>query len=263
MRQIKDRTELDKALKAHFTRGVITNNFVSPEVFEREMQAGNLFFHQWDGGVIYMQKREFFNKLHFDIIDADIPLDIELPKVSVTEVIGRNNDEAGKKAARFFKEMGFKTHLERVRLTRKGNEKVDLGPWDGKVELATIDDCNEVLRSIKATFDNYAGCVPTSDELKRDIEAGNLLVAKKEGKLCGYLHIERKSKTSLEIGHIATLEHARGKKVAQKMMGTYINCFDAPIRRSWVGRENVASIELHMKNNFGLDGFSSEILILE
>lgn len=266
-KQIETAEQLSELMKKlsdfHFQRGVLTNNFLSPQMLERDVQAGRLLAYDFSGGVLVFRQRGGHFRMYYDLLpteELEQSLEaLDFPTPCVTEIAMRQGGENS--AVSCFEKRGFVCGLERVRLTRRSDERVDLGPWAGEVKLAAEADCAELLASMKESFDELMGCLPTRDELMADIKDGEVLVAKKDGELCGYLQM-RRSNAFVEIQHVATLPHARGQKLAQRLMAEYINNFPTKTRRSWVGKDNLASLNLHRRNGFAEDGYTSKVLVL-
>ena len=121
-----------------------------------------------------------------------------------------------------------------------------------EVPPMTAGEAHELLGSC---FSPLTGCLPSVEELEEDLCFNRILVSGGEGLL------RFSGGRIAEIRHLAVVETARGKDIAQSLVARF-NTRTADRRALvWTGVDNSAALHVYEKAGFVPDGWRSVVLI--
>ena len=213
------------------------------------LRREELSFCATDGGLYILRRREGYSLLTFLIKGGPVP---ELPGTVVTELVTRPGDRG--EAAELFEIAGFDKLLRRVRLTRPA------GAADGPgkaVYKASPSELSEVDRLLRSSFDPLTGCLPSQDELCRDLAEGKVFAVSETGRLAGVLRASGRR----EIRQLCVGEPYRGKGYAGALVEAFLAENGNGRCSVWTGSENAAALAVYKKHGFSADGYTSTVFI--
>lgn len=251
MKQIESYESFAAKTAAFFGRGMATNCFLSRDILEREIAAGNLYFSETEGCLLLFRKRQTHWQMYFYLADG-VPTLPQLP--CVTEIACRARDTALLEAVNRLKNAGLQCLCTRH---RRKHPAVEV--QDSTAVFAQARDLEAAFALLQASFSPLTGCLPTQEELLRDIQNRELLLLKKDDQIAGLLHFQN-TKPALEIRHLATDAAFRGQGVASALLQSLFTLPDVRAFRVWVVDGNTAAERLYEKHGFGKDGFFSHVL---
>lgn len=244
-------------MRYHIRRGILTNNFVSGERRSDCIAAGRLSYHCEGENLFLLEDREDFSRLYFDIIDIDsfVALDTS-EKPVVTEIVLRPGDEKTLAALEAFSQKGFERILIRERMQRRAGSIS--GDKQGAVP-AVRADTKAAGALLRKNFAPFTGCLLSTQELLREIDAGMIYKLSVEDRFAGLLHFST-DKKGIEIRHLAVYEQYRGKGIASRLLRRCLTEHEAGARL-WVSKDNKAAKAFYQKHDFSADGWESYVMI--
>ena len=258
MRQIGDFGEISRLVTAHMKPGVFTNNFITSDQYRAEISSGTLYAHEWDGGLLFLRKRDGWHLLTFYVHDVEAAPGVELPPDTVTE-IAQKPGGAASIAVGFWEQAGLNPEFERIRMARSaGSESV---PGDHTAHIVREADFDGVLALLNGSFDPSTGCLPTETELRDDIMQGNVLCVK-DSTVCGVLRTVTRS-ASVEIRQLAVREDMRGRGVAKSLVQAFVERYGDKKSTVWLIDGNAPALHVYTSAGFALDGWKSTVLTIK
>ena len=130
-------------------------------------------------------------------------------------------------------------------------------------KAATEGLCEEIFELFCASFDRYTGCLPTLSELQKAADEERIIVACKDGELCGALLYENSGVVST-LCNLAVAQNMRGQGFGNSLVLQWREKMAAenrPVLRLWVAEKNEGAIALYEKHDFKPDGMKSAVLI--
>lgn len=257
MRQISSYDELPPLLAAQWKRGVLTNALLTPGDYRREIAAGTLWVHAWDGGLLLLRRRDGSWRMNFYLTNPDLPAELPAEGPVVTEIAFRPKDAGLQKTVGFWQENGFTLLFRRERLVFPEDYPIPPGPFP--VRAAGLKDSDAVQTILTDCFDPLTGCLPTPGQLRQALEAGHILIAAApEGPPAGLLHIQPE-KRGTQLRHLAVTAPYRRKGAAQSLLSAYRGQAHGP-GTVWVRTDNEAAEHTYRKNGCTPDGWMSAVL---
>lgn len=256
MERVEQFEALAPRLSAQMKRGVVTNNFLSREDYDREIALG-LLVRETEGCLELLRRRQDYYVLNFYLQPGAAP---SLPPVDlpvVLELVWRPRDAAATAAAaKQFETLGFVRQFSRKRWQRQPE------PWlsSGQVRFAGIDDASAVLSLMERSFDHFGGCIPAQDMLARDLSERQVLAAWDEDGLAGLLHFQR-GRAASEIRHLAVRPDCRKQGLASALLGAYLQETQGQKSQVWARQGNVPAERFYEKYAYRPDGWESVVLL--
>lgn len=244
MKEVTDFKALSKEIMKYFKRGVITNNFLSPESLKCEIKEGNLFYEPGEDSLEIFVKRSGFYRLYFYALNDGVLFGNQEQKT----VCDFSGDDHG-----ILKNNGFLPYLLRVRLACEKSELNKMEAAKGEIR-----DLDEIFALSESAFDRYSGYTPTKEELKSDILKERIYIRTIDGKIAGFLRYGINGKTA-EIKHLCTNERFRRKGVARTLLTMFLSENEKSV--VWTGAENTAALALYQSMGFKKDGYQSTVYI--
>lgn len=242
MKEVTDFKELSSKIMKYFKRGVITNNFLSPESMKCEIKEKNLFYEQDDNFLNIFVKRDGFYRLYFYALNDKVLFKNTMPK-TVCDFAG---DDHG-----VLINNGFLPYISRVRLTCDCADFEKMAP-----EAAEIADSEQIYNLAQAAFDKYSGYTPTRTEISEEILKGKIYIKKIGSETAGFLRYGISGKTA-EIKHLCVSEKFRRKGIAGELVSMFLS--ESTKSVVWTGTENAAALALYKEMGFFEDGCKSTV----
>ena len=277
IKKVNSYEEISKLIFLNFKKDVITNNFISKEDFENEINQGKLYYISFEKGLFILRDRgDFFilnyylrNVLANEIIDIIHNL---INKSLVVEIVGKSEEDLKYlKAIDIFTNLGMKEAVKRERFSKKKNEEVgvstdnkhvgNVSNEDVNVEYCEINDFVDIHELLNSNFNKYYGCIPSVVSIKEDIISNNFYKAVLDNRIVGLLHIKKPNNSS-EIRHLVVDKLYRNRGIANALIQKYDN--DISVNKTvWTGKDNISAQKIYERNGYARDGYLSTVLILE
>lgn len=183
-------------LSAQLRRGVVTNCFLSPADYQREIDAG-LFYEEGDGFLLLLRQRAGYRLLNFYLHPGAKLCLPEQPSPLITELACREKDQdAMRRAQDALCALGFAECFRRLRRTRAAV------PAPNNAEAPTEASFEAVRAFLLEQFDPLTGCIPPDEELRQAVSAGQVLcLSDADGHF--WLAALRAGRAQCEIRHLA------------------------------------------------------------
>lgn len=261
MKQVKSYETLAPLLSAQLRRGVVTNCALSAEDWRREIEGGGLYARDWEGGLLLLRRRCGHVLLYFYLqAGADLPEDLVWEGPTVLEIAARPRDEGLLKSVELWRKRGFQLLFRRERLALPGNTQVPAGSGPLVARMAKAADVAGLWTLLRDSFDPLTGCLPTREELERDVEAGNMVCLDvPEGGVAGLLHITP-GRGATQLRHLAVDRRYRRLGGAKEMLACYLERTGFAKSLVWVRTDNEPGRSFYIKNGYVPDGWGSAVL---
>ena len=235
MRRVESYAALAPLLSAQLRRGVVTNCFLSPADYQREIDAG-LFYEEGDGFLLLLRQRAGYRLLNFYLHPG---AKLCLPETAVplvTELACREKDQtAMRRAQDALCALGFAECFRRLRRTRAAV------PAPNNAEAPTEASFEAVRAFLLEHFDPLTGCIPPEEELRQAVSAGQVLC---------------------EIRHLAVRADCRGHGYAGRLLAMLEAKTGGQKCAVWARVGNAPAEHFYEKNQFQPDGWQSVVLRL-
>lgn len=255
MRRVESYAALAPLLSAQLRRGVVTNCFLSPADYQREIDAG-LFYEEGDGFLLLLRQRAGYRLLNFYLHPG---AKLCLPGQTlplVTELACREKDQdAMRRAQDTLCALGFAECFRRLRRTRAAV------PVPDNAETASEASFEAVRAFLLAQFDPLTGCIPLAEELRQAVGAGQVLCLMDADGISGLLHYAP-GRAQCEIRHLAVRADCRGHGYAGRLLAMLEAKTGGQKCAVWARVGNAPAEHFYEKNQFQPDGWQSVVLRL-
>ena len=258
MKQIQSYEELSPLLSAQLGRGVVTNAALGAEDWRREIAAGALWCQSWPGGLILLRRREGRAVMNFYLRELAVPEGLAWDGPTVLEIPARPRDEGLLQAADFWQAQGFRALFRRERLALPKGAAVAAGPLPARI--ARREDAEALGALLRESFDSLTGCLPTEEELARDLDSGCVVcVDGPDGRAAGLLRLGT-GRGSTQLRHLAVGAAFRCRGGAQSLLARYLEHTGFAKSLVWVNGDNEPARRFYAKNGYRPDGWTSLVL---
>ena len=255
MRRAESYAALAPLLSAQLRRGVVTNCFLSPADYQREIGDG-LFYEEGDGFLLLLRQRAGYRLLNFYLHPG---AELRLPEKTgplVTELACREKDQyAIRRAQDALCALGFMECFCRLRRTRAAV------PAPNNVEDAAAVSFEAVRAFLLEQFDPLTGCIPPDEALRQAVGAGQVLCLTDADGISGLLHYAP-GRAQCEIRHLAVRADCRGRGYAGQLLKLLEAKTGGQKCAVWARVGNAPAEHVYEKNQFQPDGWSSVVLRL-
>lgn len=260
MKTAESYEELAPLLSAQLRRGVVTNAALTAEDWRREADSHTLRYESWEGGLLLLRRRETHTLLNFYLRELFLPEDLAWDSPTLMEIAARPRDERLQQAAEFWRGQGFQELFRRKRITLPRGTVIPAGDSPLRPRAANRQDARRVWELLRANYDPMTGCLPTREELDRDLDGGNVLcVDSPEGEVAGILHIVR-GPSCIQDRHLVIDPAYRRLGGAQRLLSFCAERTGFPRTVLWVGTDNAPALGLYDKIGYVADGWTSTVL---
>ena len=251
MRRVESCAALAPLLSAQLRRGVVTNCFLSPADYQREIDAG-LFYEEGDGFLLLLRQRAGYRLLNFYLHPGAKLCLPEQPSPLVTELACREKDQdAMRRAQDALCALGFAECFRRLRRTRVQNT----------AETPAEASFEAVRAFLLEQFDPLTGCIPPDEELRQAVSAGQVLCLSDADGISGLLHYAP-GRAQCEIRHLAVRADCRGRGYARRLLRLLEAKTGGQKCAVWARVGNAPAEHFYEKNQFQPDGWQSVVLRL-
>jgi len=258
MKQINALSELSPMLTAQWKKGVMTNAAFSAERFRSEIENGTLYVQEIPDGLLLFRKRDGFYRLNFYLQpEADLS-GLLFPGDTVMEIASRPQDTSLKCAERMWQQKGFAFLFGRTRVAwTEPYETLSLNPAY-TIRPALQSDADAAMQLLLDRFSVRTACLPNFQELRSDIETGNLwLAVTPQNEVIGVLHTVSEKK-SVQVRHIAVSQSHKKQGVATQLLCALRQRTDGKIFL-WVSDNNTPARQLYDKLGFTTENWTSTV----
>ena len=248
MRRVESCAALAPLLSAQLRRGVVTNCFLSPADYQREIDAG-LFYEEGDGFLLLLRQRAGYRLLNFYLHPGAKLCLPEQPSPLITELACREKDQdAMRRAQDALCALGFTEAFFRLRRTRAAI------PVQNTAETPAEASFEAVRAFLLEQFDPLTGCIPPD-------EAGQVLCLSDADGISGLLHYAP-GRAQCEIRHLAVRADCRGHGYAGRLLRLLEAKTGGQKCAVWARVGNAPAEHFYEKNQFQPDGWQSVVLRL-
>ena len=245
MRKIENFAQISDLLNAQLKKGVITNNFLRGDDYTREI-ANGLYIHGADGALLLFRERGDHLVMTFYLHPNAVLSLPETDRPVVTELSCRAKDaEAMANAAEQFCALGFREVLRRTRRTRKP----EAFPVETTAVPAKPEDFEDISRFLSEHFSALTGCLPTADDLRKNLEDGHTVITRDEKGVSGVLHFA-----------VSVRANCRGKGLAGELLTAYLAATDGAKSQVWARTGNAPAEHFYEQHGYRPDGWTSAVL---
>lgn len=230
MKKITDYSEVSPLILKYFKKGVMTNNFLTPEDYKAEIKEGRLFYLAGDEFLNLYVKRDGFFIMYFYTFSKDFIF----PKIDepiISDVPGEYSEI-------------LENNCYKKVLTRIGLEKPLEDGENSFGESAREEDAEEIFFLMGKNFDKFSGYLPNLTQVREECRGGLIKIEKSSGEISGILRTGKKGKV-LVIKHLLTNEKYRGTGVAKRLLSGIKDKSTV-----WTGNKNTAAINLYKSMGF-------------
>ena len=247
MRRVESYAALAPLLSAQLRRGVVTNCFLSPADYQREIDAG-LFYEEGNGFLLLLRQRAGYRLLNFYLHPGAKLCLPEQPSPLVTELACREKDQdAMRRAQDALCALGFTEAFCRLRRTRAAIPAPDSAETASEASF-------EAVRAL-------TGCIPPDEELRQAVSAGQVLCLMDADGISGLLHYAP-GRAQCEIRHLAVRADCRGHGYAGRLLAMLEAKTGGQKCAVWARVGNAPAEHFYEKNQFQPDGWRSVVLRL-
>ena len=240
MRKIENFAQISDLLNAQLKRGVLTNNFLRGDDYTREI-ANGLYIHEADGALLLFRERGDHLVMTFYLHPNAVLSLPETDRPVVTELSCRakDADAMANAAEQFCKPEAF--------------------PVETTAVPAKPEDFEDISRFLSEHFSALTGCLPTADDLRKNLEDGHTVITRDEKGVSGVLHFAV-SRASTEIRHLAVRADCRRKGLAGELLTAYLAATDGAKSQVWARTGNVPAEHFYEQHGYRPDGWTSAVL---
>lgn len=261
MKNIASYEEIAPLLRKYLKKGLITNHFMNADEYKYAISKNKLSFYEWNGGNIFLNHKDDFYKLTYQLLDLKYNLDVKLSEKIVIEITKRQLDDSFYDVVNYWKENGFNDVLNRIRLSQEKLNKDDctLECENVRISLCTVEELCNVNFLLTKNFNKYTGCLPDEVQLEEFLKCGFILGAYINNNLVGILHFSHKRGLS-EIRHLCVNKEFRKMAVASLLISAYHSKFAENRKYVWCAKDNYAAKKLYKNFGYCEDGWESTVL---
>ena len=238
--------------------GFTSNLYAPREQVERWCADGVLRAVTGDGAMLLLRAERGFDRL-YHVAESQAELGAVLALLPrgtyTTDLVGQG--DALVQVCATYASVGFAARTTLIRMTRGQPDE----PSEADVTVATSEDAPAVAALLDRLLDPLAEQIPDVEELRREAEAGRLLIVRKGGEVAGMLLYDLQGFTAhLRLWHVDG--NARGKGVGRRLMAGFLSrCASARRLVLWVIGDNERSIAIYRHYGFAPDGLLDRIMI--
>lgn len=260
MKLVESYEELAPLLSAQLRRGVVTNAALTPEDWRREIAGRTLWCQSWEGGLLLLRRRENRALLNFYLRELSLPNGLTWDGPVLLEIAARPRDEGLLRAVDFWREQGFQELFRRKRIALPKGAVIPAGDSPLLPRAADLGDAQRVWALFQEHYDPITGCLPTEEELARELDAGNVLCAVSAGgDVAGMLHFIQ-GPGCIQTRHLAMDRLYRRQGGAQRLISFCAERTGFLRNVLWVRTDNAPALRLYDKIGFVPDGWGSTVL---
>ncbi len=230
MNKIADYKEVSPLILKYFKKGVMTNNFLTPDDYKAEIEEGRLFYEKGDDFLnLYVKRDGFFIMYFYTFSDEFIFPETTEPVVC----------DVPEEFSKIMENNGFEKVLTRIGLEKPADEGESFFE-----NSASEEDAKEIFSLMEKTFDKFTGFSPNLSQVRKECSGGLFKIEKLEGEISGVLRIGKKGKV-LVVKHLLTNEKLRGRGVAKRLISGIKDKSTV-----WTGSANTPAINLYKSMGF-------------
>ncbi|MDD3393038.1 MAG: GNAT family N-acetyltransferase [Anaerotignum sp.] len=241
------------------SKGEKTNFFFSEKEVLLLVQKEKLTRVDFDGGVYFFVKEDTFHRIFYFLEKGKSP--VCLPELTEPMILEEVLLAARERipSEETWEKLGFMPYLERKRLFLMAKNVI---PEERKPIFATEEMLDELFQFMHESFEPYSSALPEKEALQKDIQAQNILISVKDGKLLGFLHFGEEKQSSV-LWHIAVKQQARGLGIGEGLVKDWFFTQKNTAKKFilWVRTDNPPALRMYEKLGFLPDGRVAPVMI--
>jgi D-alanine--poly(phosphoribitol) ligase subunit 1 len=248
----------------HEASGFLTNYFPVASRIQRWIDHGQLFMMKSKESVLFLRSdRSFFHLSFCTSSYANLENTLaqwtdSLRLQIVCDLIGVQADVDN--LEKLFLRLGFRRYSLLRRLTKSMGQADNSGAGDSRVGGAEIGDLDAILTILEASFDPLVDQFPARAEFEDAIQRRQILAARFQESLAGFLYFEKTGKTCI-IRYWAIQEGLRNQGIGSALIrALFRECRDVKRCLLWVAAHNEDAIEKYFHYGFAPDGLVDSIV---
>lgn len=270
MRRIDSYEEYRKISEDYRKASMYTNLFLFKAQIQDMIRAKKLFYMIQEENFFLFKKESGCYRMYYYITNNVVLKNLFVSDPIVVECIYRDEQELQKKKdILFLKRVGFVLGRRSCRMVLNSSDfphKV----FQGKVSKIVVshamkEDAERIFQMLWGIFDPLYAYLPLMDDLLEMIERKEILTAKDNGEVVGFLHYEL-MRGSIQIWHLAVDKKYRRMGVGSLLLNQYHYHFQktAKFFMVWTDMVNVQARNLYQKAGYYMDNrFADEYVLLE
>tara|TARA_R110001583_G_scaffold58103_1_gene173432 strand:+ start:7877 stop:8698 length:822 start_codon:yes stop_codon:yes gene_type:complete len=248
-----------------FKEGYFTNFFPNKEQIELWIKKSIFYkIDTYEGVVFFIKKNSGFNTLYFvakskeslnQAIDGSSSLLCETS--TIVDLIGKGIELS--LLSEIFKNNDFSEYTCLTRMSRIVREN-EISTIDTIIELAIIEDVQEIKFLLDTYFDPFSEQIPFEEEILKWIQSDHILVKREGNMIVGFVIFDLIGVTSYLRYWFVHPEH-RDKRIGSALLNKYFN-FSKGCRKQifWVINDNDNAIKRYRHYGFDMENMNDIIL---
>jgi hypothetical protein len=254
--------------------GFGTNLFLADSVLDGLVSTGKLFAQESEGAVIFLRRETSYDRVYYAVAHLSC-LAVALSRLTsgnvlASSLVGRK-DEVAPWAAEYAS-AGFShtTTLLRAQLAQTGQAPAEGVEADSGIEVARIEDAEEIHAALLANFDVYEDQIPSLEEIREAAASGTILLVREEDRIAALHYYIRTGLTSRSRYWLVLPEYrTRGtnKTIARSTYGyrlfrRYLNdCLGCRRSIVWVNERNSRARQIYSWYGYKEDSIVDMVMI--
>lgn len=246
-----------------------TNLFASPSVIQSWIDRSDLFMSSSKNCLLLVRHDRNFVRLYYAAGSANA-LEGALENfesqssndVTITDLLGKDRELPN--LVQPFIRQKFSNYKQLIRMHNIPDDRFRSMYHDFPVEdvlYAQKEDVPEISSFLEGELDPYAEQIPTGEEIAEACAGQNVLVVKKNRKICGILIFRRQAMSAL-LKYWFVSNEVRSQGIGSQLIKSMFEiCKDVRRYLLWVFLDNQNAIQKYQHYGFTREGLVDQIMI--
>ena len=257
MKQVANISEYQAIVEKYGQKGVRSNDYIQQEAADLILRDA-LYVDCYGKNAFFFVKKEIGMRMYYYINDlTENAVFCNIHDV-VVEILFRG--EIPNTEIEYLTKQGFRINLIRDQYAAMYKDLAENITFSSVVKVEEAKSYTAVETACKLfndSFDKLSGDFIPASEYQNLLDTGNILIAWNADKtsFLGALHQVKEGAVNV-IGHVAVMEHARGKGVGKALVDAFVERNKDPEKKEktryqlWVQRQNEAAVKMYQNKGF-------------